>query len=98
MEARLIERANMTSNNENLPTQAVAALERGSKIEAIKIVRETSGVGLKEAKEIVERFIDRTPSVKSRMDSANAAAGKSDFGWLLIVAALAAVVYYFYSG
>jgi ribosomal protein L7/L12 len=88
----------MSSAHENLSPAAVTALERGSKIEAIKIVRETSGVGLKEAKEIVEAFIDRTPSVKSRMDSANAAIGKSAFGWLLVVAAVAAVAYYFYPG
>ena len=33
-----------------------AALTSGSKIEAIKAVREASGLGLKEAKELVERW------------------------------------------
>jgi ribosomal protein L7/L12 len=32
-----------------------AALERGNKIEAIKLVRERTGLGLKEAKDLVER-------------------------------------------
>ena len=32
-----------------------AALARGQKIEAIKLVRERSGLGLKEAKDLVER-------------------------------------------
>ena len=33
-----------------------AALASGSKIEAVKAVREASGLGLKEAKELVERW------------------------------------------
>lgn len=33
-----------------------AALERGNKIEAIKLVREQTRLGLKEAKELVERW------------------------------------------
>ena len=33
-----------------------AAIAAGRKIEAIKLVREQSGLGLKEAKELVERY------------------------------------------
>jgi ribosomal protein L7/L12 len=35
---------------------ARAALRDGRKIEAIKIVRETTGLGLKEAKDLVESW------------------------------------------
>ncbi len=38
-----------------LPPQAQQALAAGKKIEAIKLVREATGLGLKEAKELVER-------------------------------------------
>lgn len=38
-----------------LPPQAVAALQRGDTIEAIKLTREATGLGLKQAKEAVER-------------------------------------------
>lgn len=37
-----------------LPAEAATALARGQKLEAIKIVREHTGLGLKESKELVE--------------------------------------------
>lgn len=41
-------------NSTDLPPAAVAALIKGQKIEAIKILREERRIGLKEAKESVE--------------------------------------------
>lgn len=41
---------------EGVEEEVVAALRRGRKIEAIKILRETSGLGLREAKERVEEL------------------------------------------
>ncbi|NJN40189.1 MAG: hypothetical protein HC807_04105 [Gammaproteobacteria bacterium] len=40
-----------------LPEAAIAALGAGNKIDAIKLVREATGLGLKEAKEAVERYV-----------------------------------------
>ena len=40
---------------QKLPSEAISALEQGRTIEAIKIVRERTGLGLKESKELVER-------------------------------------------
>lgn len=45
-----------------LPDEAVAALEKGNVIEAIKIVREKTGLGLKEAKDAVEAHGSRQPA------------------------------------
>lgn len=39
-----------------LPSEAVAALARGELIQAIKIVREATGTGLKESKDAVEAY------------------------------------------
>lgn len=39
-----------------LPAEAAAAVSRGQLIEAIKIVRERHGLGLKEAKDLVDRY------------------------------------------
>ena len=41
---------------DGLPAEALAALSRGHVIEAIKIVRAATGLGLKEAKDLVERY------------------------------------------
>ena len=47
---------------EELPPDAVLALQRGRMIEAIKIVRNRTGLDLKSAKEAVDRYADRLAS------------------------------------
>lgn len=44
-----------------LPPEAAQAMARGNKIEAIKLVREHTGLGLKEAKELVEAHEETRP-------------------------------------
>ena len=44
------------TNDQELPANVIAALEANHKIEAIKLLREHYGCGLKEAKEIVEAY------------------------------------------
>ncbi|HYM87038.1 MAG TPA: ribosomal protein L7/L12 [Pseudoxanthomonas sp.] len=53
-----------------LPLEAMAALSRGQLIEAIKIVREKTGLGLKESKDMVER--QRDGSAPERDDAMRA--------------------------
>jgi hypothetical protein len=48
-----------------IPAAAEDALRRGNKIEAIKIVRETAGTGLKEAKDAVEDYLKDRPELAS---------------------------------
>lgn len=45
--------------NPLFPPEIQEALRRGNKIEAIKIYRELTGVGLAEAKQAIERFEPR---------------------------------------
>lgn len=52
-----------TASSYGLPAEALVALSRGQLIEAIKIVRAATGLGLKEAKDLVERHRDaQTPA------------------------------------
>lgn len=44
--------------SEPLPADVIAAAQRGEKIEAIKLLRERTGIGLAEAKDAVEAFTD----------------------------------------
>ena len=48
-------------NQRTLPPQAVQAISQGRAIEAIKIVRQEWGVGLKEAKDAVDDFVSHGP-------------------------------------
>jgi hypothetical protein len=49
-------RRTTTLPSPELQAQARALLADGNKIEAIKLVREATGMGLKEAKDLVERL------------------------------------------
>jgi len=53
----LLEQANIKfDTSANLPREIVDAVRAGQKIQAIKLYRETTGVGLKEAKDFIEEF------------------------------------------
>lgn len=47
----------MASLPDDLPANVVAALERGQPIEAIKLLREATGLGLKEAKDALDHHL-----------------------------------------
>jgi hypothetical protein len=47
-----------------LPPESRAELARGNKIEAIKLLRKATGLGLKEAKDLVDGAESATPSMQ----------------------------------
>ena len=49
--------------NESLPPAALQALQQGRMIEAIKIVRTECNLGLKQAKEQVEQYLQQHPEL-----------------------------------
>ena len=55
-----------------LPAEALVALAAGHKIEAIRITREALGVGLKEAKQAVDRYQASSPGSAGDMRSGDA--------------------------
>ena len=58
----------------NLPVEVVERIRAGRKIEAIKLLREKTGLGLKDAKLAVDAYIDADPELKKRTDEILAAA------------------------
>lgn len=88
-----------TSREEaGLPSAAIAALQKGNKIEAIKLVRVERNLGLKEAKDYVEDHVRRDPSLKRKMEEVQAEAQKGFVFWLVVILALGAAAYYFLAG
>lgn len=57
-----------------VPPQAVASIARGNLIEAIKHTRAATGLGLKEAKDAVERYIAENPHVKAQATTSSVGA------------------------
>jgi len=71
------------SDYDELPTEALVAIRAGRKIEAIKIVREQTGMGLAEAKTLVDRAAgDFSPEPQQKV------ASSEDLGLLRLLAAL----------
>ena len=72
-----------SSDQINMPLEALGELSRGNKIGAIKIIRERHRVGLKEAKDFVEDYIDGNPALKAEMKAAQAKLLKDILKWAL---------------
>lgn len=73
--------ASTATNGNGLPAEAIAALSRGQVVEAVKIVRDKTGLGLKESKDLVDAYRDgevppRDEAMRARLESI---AGKHGF-------------------
>jgi ribosomal protein L7/L12 len=77
---------------------AVAALMKGNKIEAIKRLREERGIGLKEARDMVDGYVAGHPGLKRKFDAQQAEAMRGFLLWLAGLIALATVAYFVISG
>lgn len=53
----------------DLPEAAITALGRNRLIEAIKITRAATGLGLKESKDAVESYLLMNPALKEQIDA-----------------------------
>ncbi len=62
-------RADLTSYE--IPPQAIAALEEGRFVDAIKLTRDARALGLKAAKETVEQFLQQHADIEARFKSAS---------------------------
>ncbi|WP_371136059.1 ribosomal protein L7/L12 [Pseudomonas sp.] len=79
----------MAEFDQGLPVEVVAALERGQKIEAIKLLRELRGMGLKEAKDAVDGY---TSERRAGGVSVVQSGGHGGIFWLLGLLVLGAAV------
>lgn len=80
-----------------LPAIATAAVARGSKIDAIKELRAATGLGLREAKEQVERYIAANPVLKEQFEQQESAMKRRVFRWVAVIDLLviAAILWWF---
>lgn len=83
--------SNAGTNTNKLPLTAIAALENGQLIEAIKLTRASNHLGLKEAKEEVESYLEQHPMLRERFRTA-AANQRSGFLRIATVLLLVAVL------
>lgn len=72
-----------------LPGEVIVAIQQGQKIQAIKLLREAKGMGLKESKDAVDAYLQAHPELQAQQS-------KSGFGGLGFIVFLAAIVYLLY--
>jgi hypothetical protein len=80
-------------SKDTLSVAAISALRRGNKIEAIKLVRVERGLGLKEAKDLVEEYLRTDPSAQSSFSAAQGQSGRRGLWWLTVAVAGAILAY-----
>ena len=73
----------------SLPFAVSAALRKGDKLEAIRVMREKGGLGLKEAKEAVEAFA-REQGAADRDRAPGEVPRRSSAGWIVLILLLVA--------
>lgn len=73
-----------------LSAEALAALHEGRKIDAIKILREERGLGLKEAKDEVDTYLRDHPELASMQKSGSAV---GCFAWIGLIAIVGYLLY-----
>ncbi|MBI2428318.1 MAG: ribosomal protein L7/L12, partial [Ignavibacteriales bacterium] len=59
----------MNNTHVEIPSEAIAALEKGNKIEAIKIVRIAKNLDLKDSKDLVESYLGSNPVFEQRFQA-----------------------------
>ena len=89
-------RAPLETGDVAIPLQAALALRHGRLIDAIRHTREATGLGLKDAKEAVERHLAKEPSLQAEFRAATTATWRRIAGRALLLlglTALAAMAY-----
>ncbi|HAV56687.1 MAG TPA: 50S ribosomal protein L7/L12 [Acinetobacter junii] len=80
---------------EELPHEALIALRSGKLIDAIKITREKTGLGLKESKDLVDRYLDTHPNEQVFIQEQLAQRSRSGIQFLVTVLFLIAMLVWF---
>lgn len=76
-----------------LPAAAISALQRGNKIEAIKIVRNEHGLDLKDSKDLVDAYLRTQPAIQAGIYAARKESGRRALWWVAIVVGGAILAY-----
>jgi hypothetical protein len=79
--------------NPKLSESAIAALQSGNKIQAIKLVRVEQGLGLKEAKDAVEEYLRTQPSLQQTFAATQTQTKRNALLWLVILIGGALLLY-----
>ncbi len=80
----------------DLPSSVVSALSQGNEIEAIKLLREAYGIGLKEAKDMVDEYVKSRPELSMKLADLQQKSKRGLFRWIVILAIALLVCYWWF--
>jgi len=83
----------------SISDEIIAAVDNGNKIAAIKLLREETGLGLKEAKDAIDALASERrgdPVIAATMTEEGGAGGLIKL--LVVIAAILAIYFYFFAG
>jgi len=83
----------------SLSDEVIAAVDSGNKIKAIKLLREETGLGLKEAKDLIDALAAERrgdPPIDAAMSEEGGAGGMIKM--VIAIAAILAIYFYFFAG
>lgn len=83
-----------TAPAEPLPAPVMQALQQGNKIEAIKLLREQTGLDLQAAKEMIDAAEGSAADKRTGLAPGEVPRSGA-LGWLVVFVVLAAIAYYF---
>lgn len=84
------------TQSSTLSNAAVEMLWRGDVIAAIKVVRAERNLGLKEAKDLVDAYVRSQPSLRQKMEQAQAEMWQKLKRGLIVALIFAAAAAYFF--
>lgn len=84
----------MEGNEVQISKKAIETIKKGNKIEAIKIVREESSLDLKEAKQVIDGYINEHPEIKQDMKDKVTFDMPSSTSITIVVSIMLAVCYF----
>lgn len=79
-----------------IPLEAVTLLNEGHLVQAIKVIRQVEGLGLKDAKDRVDAYLAREPLLQAQIEHQQRATRRRIFLWFVVIDIIivAAVVYW----
>ena len=85
-------------NDNELPPEVVMAITQGRKIEAIKLLREATGLGLANAKVLVDRAVRRHEQINPQMHNMTQESNNGRLLGMLLFLLLTFGFYRFFTG
>jgi hypothetical protein len=82
-----------------LPAEPATLLTEGRLVDAIKSLRESHGIGLKQARAWIDWHIDQDPMLRAQLEAQQRQTRRRFFLWFLVIDALivaAVIVWYLY--